>query len=404
MKKLFRTAFILSSLMGIAGRLYGQQPLTDTMLLFDPVAEGYTLMHCPALLLSRKGTLLAFAEGRTGNGNDWAAMDLLMRRSSDKGEHWGPVTILVPHTQGVPTSNITPIADQDGRIHLLYQVDYSHAYYISSDDEGHTWSKPVDITYAFDQFKPEYNWKVLAPGPGHGIQLTGGRLVVPVWLCQPDPAIAGGDHRPSCIATIYSDDHGKTWKRGDIIADNGDVAVSGDTIRNPSESTITQLADGRVLINARNESSPNRRLVAFSPDGAHHWTKPAFDTALFEPVCMASTIRLPENNQSNGKARIVFVNPDSRADPKVIRKRQPVYRPRENLTARLSYDGGSTWPVKKVLHAGGSGYSDLAAGRDGTIYCIYEIQDGGYNHWQYRVVLRRFNLAWLTGGGLSGVD
>jgi sialidase-1 len=36
----------------------------------------------------------------------------------------------------------------------------------------------------------------------------------------PIPLLKVVIHRPSCVATIYSDDHGKTWKRGAIIADN----------------------------------------------------------------------------------------------------------------------------------------------------------------------------------------
>ncbi len=390
-------SYILVCCLALAVKAVAQQaPFTDTTLLFEPGHDGYSIIHVPALLMSKKGTLLAFAEGRYGTGNDWAEIDLIMRRSTDGGKTWSPVTVLIPRTPGKPTSNITPIADRNGTIHLLYQVNYANAYYMKSTDEGKTWSTPADITYVFEQFRPEYNWKVLAPGPGHAIQLKSGRIVVPVWMCIPDRSKPGGDHRPSCTATIYSDDGAKTWKRGDIICNNGDRSASGDTIINPNESVLIELTDGRVMINMRNESLLNRRLVSYSPDGVTHWTKPAFDTALFEPVCMASLIRV--SGGKGKKNRIIFVNPDSRARDEVIRKNMKVYRHRENLTAKLSYDEGKTWPVQKVLHAAGSGYSDLAVGRDGTIYCLYEIRNGGDNDWKYRVVIRRFNLEWLTGG------
>lgn len=379
----------------ITVKLNAQQAMfTDTTLLFEPVRDGYTMYHVPALVVSKKGTLLAFAEGRYGNGNDWANIDLTMRRSTDGGNTWEPLRVIIKHSEGKPTSNITPIVDKNGTIHLLFQINYARAYYMKSVDDGKTWSTPTDITYAFDQFKKDYDWKVLAPGPGHAIQLFNGRLLVPVWLCIPDRSRPGGDHRPSCVATIYSDDHGKTWERGGIISNNGDIATDhDDTIINPNESVLLQLEDGRVMINMRNESTLNRRLVSYSPDGVSKWTVPHFDTALFEPVCMASLIRISGGHGQ--KSRIIFVNPDSRNDAVSVNKSRKVNKPRENLTARISYDEGKTWPMQKVLHEKGAGYSDLAVKGD-TVYCLYEIRNGGNNDWKYRIVLRRCNLEWLT--------
>ncbi|SKC99031.1 sialidase-1 [Chitinophaga ginsengisegetis] len=394
MKKIF----ILLILVYATGANAQQQPFSDTTLLFEPDRDGYSIMHVPALVVTKKGVLLAFAEGRAGNGQDWAEMDLLMRRSIDKGRHWEPVTVVVPHTTGVPTSNITPIVDENGTVHLLYHVDYARAYYMKSTNDGKTWSRPVDITSAFNGFSAVYNWKVLAPGPGHGIQLKNGRLVVPVWLCIPNKNIPGGDHRPSCTATIYSDDHGKTWKSGAIIANTGDkIAGSTDTVVNPSETVALQLADGRVMVNMRNECAPNKRLISYSPDGSSNWSTPVLDEQLFEPVCMASLLRL-SGNKPNSINRILFVNPDSRDNATEIRKGQKVYKPRERLAAKLSYDEGRTWPVEKVLFEKGAGYSDLAVDKDGTIYCLYEIRDGDDNDWKYRIVIQRFNLEWLTAG------
>lgn len=389
--------FILLLMIYAAGARAQQQPFSDTTLLFEPDKDGYAIMHVPALVMTKNGTLLAFAEGRTGNGMDWAEMDLLMRRSTDNGQHWEPVKVVVPRTPGVPTSNITPVVDGNGLVHLLYQVNYSRAYYMQSADDGKTWTKAVDITDTFDKFKTTYNWKVLAPGPGHGIQLRNGRLIVPVWLCIPNKNIPGGDHRPSCTATIYSDDHGKTWNTGAIIANTGDkIANAKAVVVNPSETVALELADGRVMVNMRNESLPNKRLISYSPDGVANWSVPELDEHLFEPVCMASLLRLSGKQQ--GRNRVLFVNPDSRNNAKVIRKGEKIYKPRENLTVKMSYDEGLTWPVEKVLFEKGAGYSDLAADNKGNIYCLYEIREGDDSDWKYRIVLQRFNLEWLTNG------
>ncbi len=388
---------IALSLIFFSANLKAQRAaLSDTTLLFEPDRDGYTMFHVPALTISAKGTILAFTEGRYGKGKDWDDMDLLMRRSTDGGRAWEPSRVIIPYTKGKPTSNITPVSDKNGTIHLLYHVNYANAYYIQSKDEGKTWSAPVDITYVFNGFKTAYGWKVLATGPAHGIQMKSGRLLVPVWLCIPNKNIPGGDHRPSCVATIYSDDHGKTWQRGDIIANNGDIAASGDTIINPNESIVVQLTDGSIMINMRNESPVNRRLISVSPDGISGWTTPHFDMDLFEPVCMASIIRV--SGREHKKSRIIFANPDSRNNAIQIRKTQPVYKPRENITARISYDEGRTWAAHRSLYPGGSGYSDLAVDKNGMIYCLYEIRDGNDSDWKYRIIMHRFNLEWLTHG------
>lgn len=346
----------------------------DSTQVFSP-GGAYASMRIPALVLSKKGTLLAFCEGRIGTASDWADMDLLMRRSLDGGKTWGPNVVIAAKKSGEPTSNATPIVDKDGTIHLLYQRDYAKAYYTFSKDDGQTWAAPVDITYAFEAFKPEYDWKVLAPGPGHSIQLTNGRLLVPVWLSNPSKLKPRRSHAPSCIATIYSDDLGKTWKRGEIIADN-----TAD-FKNPSETMAIQLKDGSTMVNIRNVTEKRRRGLSYSKDGISNWSKPVFSEELFEPICMATIIRIPEK-QGGG---MLFINPDSRDIGK---------HPRQNLTARISNDEGQSWPIKKVISSGPSGYSDVAVADDGTVYCLYETNDG--KGWNYSLVLKCFKLSWVN--------
>jgi len=382
------------------------QSVTDASLVFDP-GQTYATNRIPALVMTNNGTLLAFCEGRLSGSGDWAAIDILMRRSTDKGKTWEDVKTLVAHNpEKPPTSNATPIIDKSGVVHFLYQRNYERAYYINSADDGKTWSEPIDITYVFEKFRDKYNWKVLAPGPGHAIQLRTGRLLVPIWLCEPMKGAPGGDHRPSCIATIYSDDAGKTWQAGDIITNNGDLAAGNSIpIVNPSENVAIELSDGRVMLNMRTESLNNKRLISYSADGATNWTKPVFDDELYDPVCMASLIRI-SGNGDNDRNRILFVNPDSHTNPKVLNKVN--FRTRENLTTRLSYDEGENWTVQKVLWPGIAGYSDVAVGKDGTIYCLYETRDDTpvdttkttdrNNFRKFGVVIKKFNLEWLTDG------
>src|SRR5262249_36815758 len=112
-----------------------------------------------------------------------------------------------------------------------------------------------------------------------------------------------------------------------------------------------------------------------------------------EPVCMGSIIRLTERPADRN--RILFANPDpARAEPSTA----PAHRGRLNLTVRVSYDETETWPVAKTLEAGISGYSGLAVGPDGTVYCFYE--RGGLEGNSTRTAalcLARFDVAWLEG-------
>jgi sialidase-1 len=335
--------------------------------------------------------VLAFASARR-EASDWAAMSIIMRRSPDGGETWQEPKIIASE-QGSAVDNATPIVDrQTGAVHVLYQVNYERCYCMRSDDSGQSFGSAVEITGTFEGFRAEYPWAVLAPGPGHGIQLRSGRLLAPVWLSDGTGKEFGPGkrgHRPSCVSVIYSDDHGHTWQRGDIVAHN-----SAET-PNPSETTAVQLHDGRVMLNIRNESKRFRRLVSYSDNGATGWSQPSYHEGLYEPVCFGSMVRVSEQPVATHN-RVLFSNPDSSDNPKII---GGWCRKRENLTAKLSYDEGLTWPVIRVLDPGVAGYSDVATGPDRTMYCLYEggdTKDDMFSSTHMSVI--RFNLDWLSDG------
>lgn len=367
-------------LLAFAGQAHGA-PHFEKAVLWEHDTGGYAHYRIPGVVVSRAGTVLAYAEARRTTRSDWAEIDVVMRRSTDGGRTFqAPVRIghmdgkfpknpvAIARNQGIGEgttyNNPVAVADRNGAIHFLFCVEYMRAFYMRSDDDGRTWTLPVEITGAFAAFRASYAWQVLATGPGHGIQLRNGRLLVPVWLSL---GTQGNGHGPSVAATIYSDDHGKTWKGGEIAGPDTAEMPS------PNETTAVQLADGRVMLNMRSPSAKQRRIFTYSKDGATGWTAPAFDDALFEPVCFASLVRV-------GKHRLIFVNPDSQK------------RERRNLTVRISEDDGRTWAVKRVIEPGPSAYADLAVLRDGTILCLYE---SGASTSYDRLTLARFDLEWV---------
>lgn len=341
--------------------------LPDQREVFVSGQEGYHTYRIPSVIVTPQGTVLAFCEGRKGSRSDAGDIDLLLKRSTDGGRTFAPQQVVWddgPNTCGNPC----PVIDRKtGTIWLLLThnrgddreaqiIDRtskaSRTVWISkSIDDGLSWSKPVEITPSTK--KPEWTW--YATGPGVGIQLKSGRLVVPC-----DHYEAGSKKAYSHV--IYSDDNGAHWQLGGSVGPDMD------------ESQVVELADGRLLLNMRNGSREQRhRGIATSTDGGRTWSAITHDPALVEPHCQASLLRC-------GSSGILFSNP---AEPDK----------RKEMTVRLSRDECRAWPVGKVLWAGPAAYSCLGVLPDGTILCLYERGD----HEPYeKITLARCSLGWLT--------
>ncbi|MFO0967000.1 MAG: exo-alpha-sialidase [Gemmataceae bacterium] len=338
--------------------------------VFESGKEGYHTFRIPSLLVTPKGTLLAFCEGRKNSSSDTGDIDLVLKRSTDGGKTWGPMQIV--WDDGANTcGNPCPVVDRKtGVIWLLLTHNFGAdteakivagtskgkrtVWVAQSEDDGLTWSRPVEITK--DVSRPDWTW--YATGPGVGIQTKSGRLVVPC-----DNKLAGTKAKQAHV--IYSDDAGNTWKLGGVVGPGC------------NESQIVELSDGALNLNIRSYRGGRCRLVALSNDGGASFGEPVEDKALVEPVCQASILGHP------GKPGFVlFSNPASRK--------------RENMTVRLSTDDARTWSGSLVLHAGPAAYSCLAVLSDGSIACLYE---RGVKNAYETITLATFPLAALKAAG-----
>ena len=272
--------------------------------LFVKGAGGYNNYRIPTLITTHKQTLLAFCEAREeGDSSD---IDLLLRRSEDKGRTWYREQVVWDQGRNV-CGNPCPVQDREtGVIWLLLTWndssdrgkklhdgaanDTRHVYVCSSEDDGRTWSKPIEITAT----TKKKDWWWYATGPGVGIQLQQGphkgRLVIP---CDHTDKSGHASH------VIYSDDHGKSWQLGG--------SVSGGC----NECQVVELADGKLMLNMRmRESGQRKRGVATSKDGGETWSKLRLDPVFTEPVCQASFLRYTLAS-TNSKNRLLFSNPAS---------------------------------------------------------------------------------------------
>jgi sialidase-1 len=392
MKLLLPFLSVLTVTLGVAVA----EPWIEKLDLFTGGEGGHAMYRIPAVVTTSQGSVLVFCEARNSE-SDWADTQILMRRSTDGGTTFDAPRSVAEIDRGMPRNpilaerkgskpgeltlnNPVPIADAKRNVvHLLFCADYHRAYHQRSQDDGLTWSSPVEITSCFENYRPEYDWKVIATGPGHGLALRNGRLLVPVWLSR---SLDAHGHRPSVVSTIISDDGGATWVRGEI------VAGEEKPLKDPNETTAVELMDGSVMLNIRSQSPEQRRGVSVSPDGVTRWTRPRFDEALFEPICMGSLLRV-----SWDESRILFSNPDS------WDRSGPLRNDRRNLTIKLSLDEGKAWVRRRVIEAGRSAYSDLAVLPNGTVACFYERDARPEAKGPYHTLtLARFNLAWIEAG------
>lgn len=355
------------------------QPVqTERPTLTDVYVAGQDASHTyriPSIIATGKGTLLAFAEARRTGAADDGDIDLVLRRSTDGGVTWSAIQVIGQddtNTFGNPcavvdarTGSILVLAngsrgtDTESEIIGGTSEAGRTIWTLRSDDDGVTWSSPVEITSSVK--RPDWTW--YATGPGVGIQTSTGRIVIPA-----NHAEAGTRVHRSHI--IFSDDGGKTWTIGASAAPG------------TNESQIVELADGRLMLNMRNHppKPENYRMVATSEDGGRTLSESRPDRVLVEPPAQASLLRLTTAKQHD-RNRLLFSNPASTK--------------RERLTVRISYDEGATWPVAKVVHEGPAAYSSLVVLPDFSVGVLFE--RGTATPYE-RITFARFSIGWLTGG------
>jgi len=322
--------------------------------LYTGGEEGYSCFRIPSIITTTKSTVLAFAEARRNNCGDAGDIDLVVKRSADGGRTWSPLQVV--WNDSVNTcGNPAPVIDrQSGKIILLStwnlgtdhekdiiggtSKDSRRVFVLTSADDGLSWSAPMEITSNVK--KDDWTW--YATGPGRGVQISKGkyrgRLVIPA-----NHMIAVTKKNYS--HAIYSDDAGTSWQLGGI--------TKQDSV---NESTLAELSNGKLMLNMRNASKKRARQTAISKNGGKSWSAIKEDTTLIEPVCEGNLLQYTFAGQ---KDALLFCNPASKTS-------------RTQITLRISYDNGKTWPAKKLLYAGPSAYSCLTVLSDGKIGCLYE--------------------------------
>ena len=339
------------------------KPVFEKQRLFDD-------QRYPNVVVTTRGTVMAV----------WGNDGVVVRRSADGGKSWGSVITVAK--KGYSGGGTTVDANS-GDI-LVFVEDRQPPAPLTvyrSRDDGKTWQAQSTVIA-----KDELGNMPSMHMNEHGITLRHGphkgRLLRPTRYYGSN----GGEAEWSRQYTnaVYSDDGGRSWKTSKPFPEKG-----------TGEATLVELSDGRIYYNSRvhwaERPRNKRRREAWSDDGGVTWKDWRIVDVLPDGDqgrtygCMGGLTRLPLKDRDI----LIFSNLDTDASH------------RERVSVWASFDGGMTWPVKRLVDAGRSGYSSLAVGRGenasaGWIYLFYEHDPFKGAH------LVRFNLSWLLGGESTG--
>ena len=360
------------------------KPLRVGVAVRQKGQDGCISSRIPGLATSNKGTLLAIFDARYDYPRDLQGnIDIALHRSTDKGVTWQPIQTVLDMREwgGLPQTCILVdkntgdiyvaglwmhgLLDKDGKwIEGLNEnsTNWTHQWkgrgsqpgtglketsqfmIAKSTDDGLSWGFPDNITSKTK--RPE--WWLFAPAPGQGITLTDGTLVFPT---------QGRDENGLPFSNItYSKDHGKTW------------VTSNPAYQDVTECSVVQLGDGALMLNMRDNRNRgnkdvNGRRICTTIDLGESWKEhPTSRRALVEPTCMASLHRHEYMEEGKKKSMLLFVNPNN-------------YGTRDNLTLKVSFDDGMTWPEEHWIlfdQYRSTGYSCITSIDENSIGILYE--------------------------------
>jgi len=356
--------------------------------------NGKVFYRIPALVITNEGTLLAVCNGRVGTPRDHCPyVQLIVRRSTDNGKTWSPMQMIQDREGWVATGGAGIVDPTTGEImfHFTWApgtADAKNAR-IESDPKNHTGHMIARSTDDGKTWKCEpkklepnsYGSKGSTHGSDTGVVLRygekKGRLLMAARTGIKIKDKDGKEKHVGCNCAIYSDDHGKTWKTSGVVQPH------------TGEGCLAELPDGLIYFNSRT-GGDGWRLTAMSKDCGETYGDFAKSDALRDCNFGTAASVLSVSKEVHGRHFVLFTNAaHNQSGFNVVWNRK-------KFTASVSFDGTKTWPLKKVINPGPSGYSASVMSKGGEFFVLYEKGDKHYRDKGVSIV--KFNLEWLLDG------
>ena len=307
-------------------------------------AENNPEVSCyriPSIITATNGDLIAAIDERVPSCGDlkWSRdINIVIRKSSDNGKTWGKIEKIIDYPLGQSASDPSMILDkQTNTIFLFYnymdldnQKDIYYLKYISSNDNGKSWSKPVDITNQISKENWKNDFKFITSG--RGIQTKNGTLLHCLVNLQKGTHVFG------------SNDNGKTWFITEAPTSPGD------------ESKIVELNDGSWMVNSR-VNKLGYRYSHFSNDDGKTWISKK-EESIIDPGCNGSLIRY-----SHGEKNLLLLT-------NINNKKE-----RKEIVLRYSTDEGKSWSNPKIIYNGEAAYSSMTVMENGNLGLFFEMDN-----------------------------
>lgn len=458
-----------------------EEDVSDRTALFYSGYGNSANYRIPAMVTAADGTLVAAIDQRKTTAADYGDIDLMVRRSEDKGETWSEPIMLTDLPAG--GSNHSFIIDSellvsaDGTIYclvdmfpesqalmnygllkagsgykevdgkkymILYDADKneytlrengvvytpegevsdykvtdfgkgtlvktvegeeqsagsiflysgankgelsvlctSYLWLFKSTDNGLTWSDPVDITGMVKE-----DWMVFCgTGPGRGtttIMPDGTeRLIFSIYHTNKTGGLS-----TQASATIYSDDGGETWTRGEAaIEANGEDPSTAASLTQLTENQVIDLGGGKIVMFSRNYSGA--AYMSISTNGGETWDSCERNPAVYDTYCQMSALK----HECNGKTYLIISNPNASG--------------RNNMTIRVTdiTDGtiskdSADWKYT-TINAGHDQYSCLTSIDENTIGILYETDTTWH---ALDMLFQKFSIDYLLEGNGGNVN
>lgn len=318
-----------------------------------------------------------------------------LRENGEVFDHQNNKTNYRVVTKGDPKANFKDVGDiynerneKLGNIYLkdektpFLAVNTAYVWLMHSDDNGKTWSNPIDLSA---QVKKDW-MKFFGTGPGVGIQTKNGNLLFPIYYTN--------QHGKQSSALVISKDGGKTWDLGESPNDNRTTLkgmnsreLNWNSWENRSaeslgyeltESQLVELNNGDIKLFMRNKSG--KVMMSTSKDGGYTWIDTQKIDALNHGYSQLSVIKY--SKKINGKEYVIFSG-QSRQGSGGDGLRQDG----KLFLGEVQEDGSISWNTNKLVkeiisrgraktqnssYTNGYVYSSMAELGDGSIGLAYE--------------------------------